>query len=904
MPIPLDKFYSLVNYADVHRDDVVSVDRDGTPEVIRKATAELEAEKAKFPSRVSVADIKRKNSQSIEAFISSLEQVHGKDSEFMRRLDVMALRNLSHTGKPLLARHIRSVQDAKSPNAGESRLISVGGGPRGVTQASEEVKFLKENRKDFAAIEKLGGKYSMTTIVMDKGKFDDMGRGTAWTEQNKGTVNTGAETGYEQRLSVYYRLNKKEILAELKEHPVARAMFKAALVEGKNGAVAVDRSALTRSLQGREELEYFKNLLGGLDDEELSGIYNLVLMPETQVTGIDLSSPKMPVVETGEGKWPANTVRLNTGTVVAPPLKPEQEDVVSHSYIGPMDPEKVTAKLGEEGLLDHRQKLIPGAKILTGGSSLSLYDQLLALHPAMDLFEEDETSMTGYKVSDTAKDKYRGSILVTSNTPGKWISPRHSHGPEWTQKLDPIAGMKEQHALFLHGQGEEVYRSWQKIVEGTVAAATGRVPSQVRQEGLSTEQLLEEAHAETEKHAAAAKAADSDLRPEHTLYGARRQAYLASVLGYGMEKDLPAAIDELSMMAPHTFKGRHGYPMIRAQQKGISEPDTKVAENNADVVQTLATRMQDITASPFRVHDMMHMLMKAGIAKYTPGSYVGITTTSGRDHKALSFTDNQGKITEHDFFLVSPTFQRQKDPVAASLEGQVDSIHPDHPSYGKVGMHRMVRASGEPAHLEAHDLSGKGIRVSGQSTLGIFAYDLNNKDSAVQVAPGLTYRRFAQETMAAAGVKNAIEEVDKFYERYLPSHEAYRSETEKFHGHYNEAMRIAKYLEIIERKAKNPEQYLEMYEAGRKEETRGTYGGEDYLKATEGIPDYSPASEVDYFERYVDAPDYVHEMVYTNATLIASQRLLGENWATRPRTGDLTGSVDDLYTNRDRSVEL
>ncbi|MDE0283228.1 MAG: hypothetical protein OXN26_01575 [Gammaproteobacteria bacterium] len=843
MPISLDKFYSLVNHPDIHRDDVISVDRDGAPEVISKAKAELEAEKAKFPYRVSVADIERKNSRSIEAFISSLEQVHGKDSEFMNRLDVMALRNLSHTGKPLLARHIRSVQNVESPRTRESRLISVGGGPRGITQASEEIKFLKKYRKDFTAIEKLSGKYNMTTMVMDKGKFDDMGRGTAWTEQNKGTVNTGAEIGYGERLSVYYRLNKKEILAELKAHPVARAMFKAALAEGKNGAVVVDRAALTRALQGREELQYFKNLLGELDDEELSGIYNLALMPETQVTGIDLSNPRMPLVETDTGKWPAGTVRLNTGTIVAHPLKPEQEDVLPHSYIGPMDPEKVKTKLGEKELLDEQQKLIPGARILTGGSGLSLYDQLLALHPVMDLFEEDETSMTGYKVSDAAKKKYQGFILVTGNTPGKWISPRHSHSPEWTQKLDPIAGMKEQHALFLHGQGEEVYRSWQKIIEGTVVAATGRTPSQVRQDDLSTEQLLEEAHAETKKHAEAIKAADDDLRPEHTLYGARRQAYLASVLGYGMEKDLPAAINELSRMAPHTFKGRNGYLMHRAQLKGISEPGKVIAENNADMIQTFSTRMQDITASPFRVHEMMHMLMEAGIAKYTPGSYAGITTTSGEDHKALSFTDNQGKKTEHDFFLVSPTFQRQKDPVAASLEGQVDSIHPAHPSYGKVGMHRMLQTSGEPAHLEAHDLSGKGIRVSGQSTLGIFATDVNNKESAVQIAPGLAYRRFAQEAMAAAGFKNPVEEIDNLYEKHLPSNEAYQGEADKFQDHYHVGMRVAKYLEIIERKAKTPDEYQKLYEAGRTEEGRKLHGGEEYMEILKKIPAYSPSSK-------------------------------------------------------------
>lgn len=915
MPISLTDFYSLLNQPNLHNDDVVSVNQRGAPEIKAKSKTDFEAEKAKLSRQVNL-NVRRNNRHSVDAFIASLENTYGRDSEFMRRLDVMALRNIRDAGKPLRTRHIRAIQNADPAPRSKSRLVSIGGGPRGLSQASEELKFLKKHEADFVALRRLGGNPCMTTTVIDRGKFDDFGRGAAWTEQNTvGTVNTGAESGYEGRLLAYYRTHKDEILAELKEHPVARAMFRAALTEGEDGSILIDRAALTRAIQGREEQEHFRNLLGILDDDELSGMYKLVLLPETEVTGIDISNPGVPEVKTGSGTLPADTVRLNTGTVSAPPLDPsKQQDVLKHSYIGPMDSEKVKEKLGAEGLLDEKGMLKPGAKILTGGSSLSLYDQLLTLHPVMDLFEEDETSMTGYKVTDAARVKHKDSILVTSNTPGKWVPPRHSHGLAWTQKLKPISGIKEQHALFLHGQGEEVHRAWQKIVEGSVAATTGRTPGQVRQENYSTGQLLEEAHNETRKHAEALKVR-GEAKPEHTLFGARRQGYISTLTGFGMEADLGEASREMYELAPHTFKGREGYLIFRAQLTGISEPGTAVAENNDDMVQTLNTRMQDIIASPFRVHEMMHMLKEAGIVRYTTGSYSDIKANTGDAHKALLFTDKQGETTKHDMFLVSPTFQRSADPVVRSLAGKVDPVHPEVPDYGKVGPHRMLQKEGAPVHVEDYGLTGRGARV-GRSTLGIFANDVSNRESAVTIAPGLAYRRFAQAAMETAGYDNPVAVVDDLYDKQLPSDAEYTKEVQKFEPHYNEGMRIARYLEIIEDEAgDNPDKYLELYNKGRTEQGRLENGGTKYKEAIKpiktgqdqpagvkkGIPVYEPQSREAYFKRYVDTPDAIHEMVYTKASLMAAHRLL-ENGKRQP-AGNLTGSVDDLPARRTRLAD-
>ena len=747
-------------------------------------------------------------------------------------------------------------------------LISVGGGPRGVTQVNEEVDFLAKHKRDLEAIKKLGGKYDIRTTIIEKQEANALGRGAAWTEQNQGTVNTGSEGGYHDRLSTYYQTNKSAIEQELQSHSVGLSTFTSAFTEGKSGKPVTHRASTTRAIQGREELQHFQRQQERA--EEFKDFYRLEVLTDTQVTSVDLSDTIHPAVDTKAGRYDADTIRLNTGTTVAPPVR--DEGVLEHSYIGPMYPSGIRNVLQRKGLLDEVGMLIPGTKILTGGSGLSLYDQLIALAPFMNLFEPDSGSVTGYKVTDEARGKYQGAILATSNTLGKWIPPRHSHSPVWTQKTDPIAGIKEQHGLFLHNQGEEIFREWQDIVVGSVAVATGRIPKQVLQKGLMTEQLLKQQHIETEKHAAALKNRTGD--EEQTLYGARRQGYLAAILGLGLERNLGESIAGMNKLAPWTFKGREGYLMHRAQMKGISEPGTYISRNNADLMGTMGVRMADITSSPFRVHDMMHILMVAGIAKYTAGSYSNIKAQN--QGKALSFTDTLGKTSEHDVFIVSSTFQRDQNPAVTSLQGQVKSIHLDLPSYGEVAKHRrLIHASGIPSHVEDYGLGGKGGWLSRKSIVGIFAVDTNNKESATQIAPGLAYRRFAQEHLAAAGFEDPVSTVEELYEELLPTDASYQDEVASFQKHYQDAMEIAAYLRNIKIQAgEDAVEYKRLYEMGKTPEGREKGGKSQYLIAQSLIPKYKYASREDYFKRFVDSPEHIHHMVYMKAMLLASQALL------------------------------
>lgn len=293
-------------------------------------------------------------------------------------------------------------------------VVSVGGGPRASTQVAAEIDFMLKHKADFERVIALGGQYDIRTTVIEQQARDRLGQGKAWTEENEGTVNTGAEQGYVSRLSHLYHEHRESIEAALADKPVAAALFARAYSDSLDGKPLTHRGATTRALLGKEENEHLEAMVALAEaDPLLKDIYHLELLTDTKATGVDLSRPDKPsvAIEDGAGKTSsvgADTVRLNTGTTTASPLREHQQGVAKHSYIGPMYAAGLRQTLDEKGLLDNTGKLVPGARVLTGGSGLSLYDQLLSLDAFMDLTVQDQSSPFGYRISEEAKENTKG----------------------------------------------------------------------------------------------------------------------------------------------------------------------------------------------------------------------------------------------------------------------------------------------------------------------------------------------------------------------------------------------------------------------------------------------------------------------------------------------------------------
>ena len=571
----------------------------------------------------------------------------------------------------------------------EFHLLLVGGGPRTSSQVAEEVKLLKSPaiRKDVAEIEAYGGRFAIRTTIVEKRGPDSIGMGEAWNRDQEGSVNTGAEGwGYGERLKRYCRANRDEIVEQMRPFPPALSMFLATFggpgksgvtdsqalpdagsadsreesrneareakwVDGtgaanpdeRTGNPRMDRAATLRFQWGLEEHLNFEALKRFAEEDGwFRKRYRLEVVCDTTVTAVDASPPlgarvSIANASRAQDSVEADLVRMNTGTTLGSPLAPGQAAVEQHSYIGPMCRRGLRAFLGSRSLLDEHGRLKPGTRVLTGGSGLSLYDQLLTLGSFMGLTELDGESPNGWRVTDYAKRHHRGAILVTSNTDGKWISPRHSHSPAWTQNLKPISNAREQHALFLHNEGEEIYRAWQDICVASIAAASGMTPGQVRHEGLNTGELVELQRAENSKHFHA-----PPEKKTWTLYGARREAYLGTALGMGLEPDPGKAVKALEETAPLTYKGRSGYVIHRAQVYAITNPDATVSRNNRALIAVHNERFQDVTSSPAIIHSLAGELIDAGIASYTPGSYGDIDVAPAGSPGPLVFRDKSG----------------------------------------------------------------------------------------------------------------------------------------------------------------------------------------------------------------------------------------------------------------------
>ena len=841
-------------------------------------------------------------SQGAAAFKASLKTRFGSFSGGLNYLD-----SLEAEGKALRVGDVKQILASNQAIPGltpggvisepsEMHLLLVGGGPRTSTQVAEEIRLLKKPaiRKDIESLEALGGKFTVRTTIVEKRGADSIGMGEAWNRDQEGSVNTGAEGwGYEERLRTYFRENRAALLEQMKDFPPTQAMFLAAFREADQSGTAnpggevegprVNKAATLRFQEGLEEYKNFEALKQFADtDHWFRKRYRLEVVGDTEVTAVDASPPLGARVLTSsptreDGFIEADLVRMNTGTTLGSPLTPEQDEVKERSYIGPMCRRKLRAFLDSKALLDERGRLKPGTRVLTGGSGLSLYDQLLVLGSFMDLTEIDESSPKGWKITEYAKRHHQGAILITSNNDGKWISPRHAHAPTWTQKLKPISNSREQHALFLHNQSEEIYMAWQDICVASIAAANGMTPAQVRHEGLNTQQLMDLQKAENTKHFNA-----SPKEKTRTLYGARREAYLGTVLGMGLEPDPGKSVKALEEAAPLTYKGRWGYMIHRAQVCAITDPDAPISRNNQKLIAVHNERFQDVTASPAIIHSLAAELVDAGIARYVPGSYRDIAVAADGSPRALVFKDKTGAESLHDFFLVSPTFKLTDSPAEMSLQGQVEPLDAKAPQIARVGGNRLMRDPDKnPVNVESYSIAGKGIRRTDGSFVGTYAYDTNNRESAVQVAPGLAYRRLAIQLLAAAGRLDPVGEVETMYRDLYPAEDAYREEVESFRGDFESAMVKAALVRKAEELAGgDPEAFRSSYEiyarlADQPEIlarlARVVYGNEDIR-----IPEFAPASRDRYFGRFVDAPDHIHEQVYMRALREARMTLGGQ----------------------------
>jgi hypothetical protein len=594
----------------------------------------------------------------------------------------------------------------------------------------------------------------------------------------------------------------------------------------------------------------------------------------------------------------ADDIKLFTGTTLKPPHV--QPTVATKMYCDIMTPQKIREFLCARGLLSHNRLKI-GAKVLIGGSNLSAIDTMVALEPFMGLVEENAASPGGYSINESAAQKYAGAISFVSRTACAFAIPRVSFGEGWRQEHEAFGTSKHQHALFLHEHGQDLFSAWTAIQKAGIARTNGILPSQVYPQYADTKAQLADMYEASkvyfenmERAGIAEQRNGSDSvetqcyldNATHSLYGARMQAALNRIDGYGMERDLNKVREIMSEFAPLTWGGRNGLAIIKAQLAVVTNPSFAGAKSNDAIYQDWMRHEMDVSGSPPAMHSLVAKLSEAGVVNFVTADYADIETASSND--ALQLNGDR-----YDAFLVSPVFNRDAEDTAKAFAGQVASAHPDLGMHPMVGKNRaVVSRGGELANVEDYGLSGCGAKIQhkdgSRSHLNAYAVDINAISSALATMPSVAMRMAAAAHLAAAGVENPWGKLRQFVDECKPSMDEYDAEVAKFAPIFKEAHELALFYVLIEQTCNaDAAVFAKGYDASGTTESRDALVQElsrskcprfmeakrHYDNAILSIPTFNPPPRDDYFARFVDTTEKEDIAIYERALELAKDKL-------------------------------
>ncbi|CAN8064115.1 unnamed protein product [Agarophyton chilense] len=830
---------------------------------------------------------------------------------------------LESTPMPTSPNSLKSMENFEN-GAGESHhLVLIGGGPRSVIQVNTEIIFMILFRDHFRELCNLGAHYDISTTVIEK--KEGVGLGSPYCAGQTGMMNTGLEDdihfplslpkgsealsvlmhflSYKQRYESFVGQNTDAYYEEVKKYNLPGSiMFKKSVGPESfslDGTLDHKIAYIMRRTTGAEEEKTFE-VVRSLA-QRLLPFYKLNIQSSSEVRGVKVQSTgKQLVISEQRGTSipqtiEADQVRLNTGTILKNPvLDARVRDLM---FCQAMNVEHFKLYCAERQLLDNDGWMKQGIKVISGGMGLSGLDQLTVLDGVMNLFEEDESHLLGYKVKESAKLKYQNAITLISRTEGRSVFPRQGFTPEWRQDGQIMAFTEHLHALSLHNQGEEVFGIWYDILTASVARTMKKTPEEVRQGNLPIETSLKLQYEETLKFLHNRRLAGDQEKEGNlpgkerfmneamkTVYGAWRQATTAFLLGYGLESSIQAATDRMENLAPITWKGRQSWLFTRTMVGAITDPEFALKKSNMEYFHNWKNIYRYIASSPVEIHSMMHLLIEAGIASYEHAEY-----------NQVIYDDATGKLDVngilHDLFIVSPTYETSEDVVSTNISQQLQPFVSDHPSYGKIGKFRKFQDKlGRSVPIECNGVAGLGFDVHEHgmhSKVGTFAVDLNDRSSGTGVASSFTLRRMAVAHMKAAGIECAEEKIEELYELGKPSIEAYENEVRKFEKYFLEAYEIWAYLRAIEAIAGDDGRlFCELYDSGltrngreavmekcRSESSTGVNGSEIYFRELANVPAFNILSRDGFYARSVDTTDEEDVWLYKEAFKLAKKHL-------------------------------
>ncbi|KAK6517471.1 hypothetical protein TWF281_004126 [Arthrobotrys megalospora] len=575
-------------------------------------------------------------------------------------------------------------------------------------------------------------------------------------------------------------MNDETMLPRLLESNVAAAMlFNSA---SKTGKLNTDVPCGPRSLVGKaaemmtqDALELAKEYLPWL---------SISIRYEVIVSNIDFSNPAYPSltvvdVRTGEeltGLDPVyNLVIKCTGTTFEIPVSGE---IKEHAFTGIPNSIDLTAYLTQQSILDTEEeeegkKIIPGKKLLIGGTSLSAFDFIGMLVTKTNIVEFNSQTRT-FTINEQEARRNQNLITLFNRTEGIVGTSRHL--PNSVTNLDSELVNPEMILALGLQKNADTYPTIIELARILTACEKHKLPSQI-EKNISTIDQIEYMAAENEL-----LVKNPDAVTEIALF---RKWIRCCIFTHTMGPDQTQQRASLERKNNHLVRS-HGWLNFRTMSYNICHrPEI---EEGAHKLHCHARRItfNCIAASPFEMHTLITRLYKLKVVSWIQGAYEDVVWISKIKKFELKGYQVDG--------LIAPRRLTQKtDVLSEKILKQAKRLKVGEPRYEKGRF--LKNSSGEYLHLIDLGFTGHGIQW----------YDTNAAEGAFQLMPIVVDMVVILETLISCTTakgdefEKPVNELLKLHRAVLPNNHEFNEQINRMEEPHRNITHMILYARLVEK---------------------------------------------------------------------------------------------------------
>ncbi|KAF3291282.1 hypothetical protein TWF970_000504 [Orbilia oligospora] len=513
---------------------------------------------------------------------------------------------------------------------------------------------------------------------------------------------------------------------------------------------------------------------------------------EVVVSNIDFSNPGFPVltvvdVKTGEEMtgidFVYNLVIKCTGTTFEIPVSGE---VKENAFTGVPNSIDLTTYLTQQKIFDNeKKKIIPGKKLLIGGTSLSAFDFIGMIVTKTNIVEFNHQTRT-FTINEEEAQRNQNLITLFNRTEGIFGASRHL--PNSVTNLDSDLVNPEMILSLGLQKNADTYPTILELARILTAYKKQKLPSQI-EKNISTIDQIEY------------MAAENELLARN-----------------------PDAVTEIAL-----FLRSHGWLNFRTMSYNIyHRPGIEEREHELHC-HARRIAFNCIAATPYEIHNLITRLYKLGVVSWTQGAYEDVVWSSKTKKFELKGYQVDG--------LIAPRRLTQKtDMLSEKILKQAKRLKVGEPRYEKGRF--LKNPSEEYLHLIDLGFTGHGIQW----------YDTNAAEGAFQLMPIVVDMAVILETLISDTnlkgdeLEKPVNELLKLHKAVLPTNQEFNQQINRMEEPHRNITHMILYARLVEKVFGNGKSFTRKMRQGKTIEAR-----ERVIALIAGIPRAQEALEE--FER-------------------------------------------------------